>query len=193
MTFLTKTFFKLNLLCHSRKLFDYAVREPHLPPAATGLHKHVSLSGSESWASLHKLVYVCVCVWVSEWVCLHKEQDEIWKGCCEDVVSMNEWMNEYGVRQTVNMNKQIHFDCFPFASSSPECLSLRVFVVGKFIWVPVKLIVKHSHNGPILLRHIQQWAFLWVCHTLWERHTHTNIRFDDWTDIYMRKHCLTSC
>lgn len=65
-------------------------------------------------------------------------------------------MKEYVVGKSVNKNDPIHFDCSPFASSSPESLSLRVFVVGKFIWVSVKLIVKHSHNGPILLRHIQQ-------------------------------------
>lgn len=82
-------------------------------------------------------------------------------GCFEDIVSINEWMNEYGVEKSVNKSWQIHFDCSPIASSSLEFLFLCLFVVGKFIWVSVNLIVKHDHNGLILLGHIQQWACIY--------------------------------
>lgn len=185
MTFLAKTFFKLNLICHSSKQFDYAVGEPHLLPAATRLHKHVCLSGFESWASLHKLVYACVCVCV--WAGVSAAQRARWnlEGCCEDVCAAVS-MNECGVRKSVNKAEQIDFDGSPSVSSSPESLSLCVFVVGKFIWVSVKLIVKHGHNGPILLWHIQQWGRHTQTRTMMTEQTYTHVRFTF-------QHCLMLC
>lgn len=72
-------------------------------------------------------------------------------------------------------------------------LWLCVFIVGKFIWVSVRVVVKHGHNGPTLLWHVQQWAFLCVCHTL--RKMHTNKHCDNQTAhlFFLYQHYLMLC
>lgn len=130
--------------------------------------KHVCLPCSESRLSLHKLIYACA----RDRVCLRKhknpKQDRIWTGSCLrwSMVLRKVWRGTSKWIRLLSLS-------FP-----PEFLPLCVFVVGKFIWVSVRL-VKHGHNRLILLWHIQQRAFLCVCHTL--RKTHANKHCDDLT------------
>lgn len=135
--FLINTFFFLNLIRHSRKHFDYAVREPHLPQLPldyTNMSVYLALDLGHHYISLSECVSVCVrdretgCASMENMIDSGLAVARMW---CE-------WTWCYEERE------QGQEDSFrllpPSAPPPPVSQPLRVFAVGKFIWVSVNLL-----------------------------------------------------
>lgn len=138
------------------------------PSRRSTTNTSVYLALNLSYHYISSSMRVCTRLGVSAQTKNKQKQDRIWTGSCLRWI----WWYEKCEEEQAN-----EFNCWHFISFPHEFLPLCVFVVGKFIWVFVRL-VKHGHNRPILW-HIQQRAFLCVCHTL--RKTHANKHCDDLT------------
>lgn len=155
---------KPTLTRQSKKLLHYITWEPRLPSAAAPRQTHLF---TLLWISvIITLAHLCVCA--RNRVCLRKQTKPKTREFGRALV-----YDEYGATKSVKKNKRMNSTA---VTSSPSLLN---FCLCESLLWESSFGSLSEHNRAILLWHIQQRAFLCVCHTL--RKTHANKHCDDLT------------